>query len=188
MPMPNSPAMSAPRTLTLSWRAADGALGARVKQWVDLLKTTLNVQCRNLRVADVREPGSDRHATVLAMRENKCTDFLAVYTMQYCQQCAEEAGEDGTTGENELVELARRLGESCAVRWVARLHVSPPWDAAVGPFEPWRERTLWHFLPGPGEKDHFSLGVPEADMDTDIYERCVVPLKASLAAAPTRQP
>lgn len=182
--MPQAAAFAAQRRLMLSWRLSEGSLGARVKTWIDCLKDTLRVQFRTLQVIDATETG-DRRDLVTALREDKCDAFFAVYTLAYCLQCEEEAGNDGKDGENELVALARRLDESRMPRWVARLHVSPPWEAAVGPFEPWKDRQRWIFLPGDGDKEHFRLGAEDDDLSTDIYERCVARLKQTLAPRPT---
>lgn len=178
--MPQADALAAPRKLMLSWRPSEGKLGEHVKTWIDLLKDTLHIQCRALEVIDATAPTIDRRNLALAVREDKCDAFLAVYTISYCKACEIEAGPDGKEGENELVALSRRLAESRTRRWLARLHISPPWEASVGSFEPWKERAHWVFLPGDGDKEHFRLGVEVVDLEADIYERCVEPLKKAL--------
>jgi hypothetical protein len=169
MPMPVDA-----RWLLISWRpSADDSLAQVVARWVQRLQDTLRVQCRDIEFRSTQlEPG-ERGAYVARLREDKCTDFLAIYTIDYCIACDAEAAAGAV--ENELIELARRIGQSPVRAWVARLDDSPPWEASGADLTPWSQRQRWRFLPAEGEGDFIDLTRPT--VTASIYTDCVKHLK-----------
>ena len=157
---------SEPRVIRLSWRPRQDAAGAPVAEWIARFKKRMAVApvdraMRRLILQDLQAPGLDRAAT----REGRWTDFLAIYTVDYCLGCQI----DGV--RSELYEAWQRRQVSGVRLWLARLEPGNPADAHVGNLRPWRNASYWIFLPGPYPEAPLSTG--PRTLDNDLEARCL---------------
>lgn len=160
-----------PRVLRLSWcPSADGA-AVPVAEWVARLKKRLRVfrkdlQGRELVLQDVNAAGIDR----AEIREGAWTDFIALFTIDYCVQC-DEQGE-----ASDLHEALLRRDEIGHQLWLVRLEPGDPADAMVGELQPWSGAGPWLMLPAPHPEAPLSRDVQQ--VDGDLHAKCVEPLRA----------
>lgn len=162
-----------PRVLRLSWCPSNDSFGVAVADWVVRLKKRLRVfrkdlQGRELVLQDVNAAGLDR----AAIREGAWTDFVALYTMDYCLQC-DDQGE-----ASDLHEALLRRDEPGHQLWLVRLEEGNPAESMVGDLKPW-DGGDWLMLP--------TLDVPKplGMDDAELQARCVEPLRARSPALPT---
>ena len=166
-----------PRVLRLSWcPTADGA-GVPVADWVARLKKRLRVfrkdlQGRELVLQDVNAAGVDR----AEIREGAWTDFIALFTVDYCVQC-DDQGE-----ASDLHEALLRREEPGQQLWLVRLEPGDPADAMVGDVSPWGAGGGWLMLPAPHPEA--PLSTHQEQIDGDLHAKCVEPLRARSPAMP----
>lgn len=156
-----------PRVLRLSWQPSADAAGVPVADWVSRLKKRLRVfrrdkDGRELVLQDVNEPGADK----AEIRDGAWTDFVAVFTIEYCISDAAVA---------ELQEALHRRDEAGHLLWLVRLEEGNPCEAMVGDVEPWRDGAGWTVLPAPHPAEPLSCR-PER-IDSDLQQKCVDPLR-----------
>lgn len=149
----------------LSQDAADWS-SAKVDAWVRQFKKRLAVRRdsnkRIIQVIDPREPGADKAKA----REASWTDFLALFTVDYCLNAGAE--------DSELLDAIERMNHSELRFWVARLASDDPREYIVVGLEdpPWVSHR-WHFLPS---LEHPELGAGTDKDDKDMVDHCIVPL------------
>lgn len=167
-----------PRVLRLSWCPSGDTAGAAVADWVARLKKRLRVfrkdlQGRELVLQDVNAAGIDR----AEIREGAWTDFIALYTVDYCLQC-DDQGE-----ASDLHEALLRRAEPGHQLWLVRLEPGDPADAMVGDVSPWRGDGGWLVLPAPHPEA--PLSTQPLQIDGDLHAKCVEPLRARSPAMPS---
>lgn len=157
-----------PRVVRLSWRPPTDAFGAEVGAWVERLKKRLglitDVAGRSIKLQDMNQAGVDK----AALREGPWTDFVAVFTVDYCATCAEE----GPT--SEIHEARLRHDEPDHLLWVVRLEEGDPAAFKVGDVFPWRDAPRWRVLPEP---DAPPLSTARETLDRDLQSRCIEHLR-----------
>ena len=164
------PVFQETRVLRLSWRPASDEFGAPVQTWISRLKKRISVldtdgAGRKLEVHDVATPGADRAAA----REGPWTDFVAVFTMDYCAACSQE-------GEaSELHDALLRVGEDELRFWVVRLEDGDPAAASVAGRRPWATGERWSVLPHDSEPPLTTQ--PPQLVDPDLERRCLKPIR-----------
>ena len=161
-----------PRVIKLSWRPPFKA-GRPIAPLVERLTLRLKVSPwddhgRRLELIDVNEAGKDRAHP----RRASWTDFVAVYTIDYCSRCAEERE------ASELAEVLREPRARERLLWLIRVDRGNPARDLVGELEPWRDAGIWRFLPAP----HPAPPLPTRqfdEMDDALEEVCLTPLRAA---------
>lgn len=166
-----------PRVLRLSWCPNVDGAGVPVADWVARLKKRLRVfrrdlQGRELVLQDVNAAGADR----AEIREGAWTDFIALFTVDYCVQC-DDQGE-----ASDLHEALLRRQEPGHQLWLVRLEPGDPADAMVGDASPWGDGGGWLVLPAPHPEA--PLSTQPQQIDGDLHARCVEPLRARSPATP----
>jgi hypothetical protein len=166
-----------PRVLRLSWCPTGDDAGARVADWVARLKKRLRVfrrdlQGRELVLQDVNAAGTDR----AEIREGAWTDFIALYTVDYCLLCDEQGD------ASDLHEALLRRDEPGHQLWLVRLEPGDPADAMVGDITPWAGAGGWLVLPAPHPEA--PLSTQPHQIDGELHAKCVEPLRARSPAIP----
>jgi len=169
------------RVLKLSWRPPGPYGKAAIAALVGLLKNRLQVFPeddfgREIELIDVNEAGRDKETDRAHAREGSWNDFVALYTVDYCIACGEEAE------ASELAEALQQRGEDGKLLWLLRIDKGDPVRSRVGALQPWKDEHVWRFLPE-GSKDPLPTA-DLAEMDGALEERCLMPLRATDPWAP----
>lgn len=180
-----------PRRILISWRPekiSEPTTLLTTEEWVGRLKLKLkharvDEKNRPIEVIDRGIPGD----SVAADRDVRSyTDFIAVYSDDYCEQCEKEASL-GTS--NELLNAVKRLHDTLVKKsqteaahimstngfnlWVAPINKGRFKNAVIGGQKPWSE-IYWHFLKKEGNA--FTLKKQNLSYDDELAENIAEPI------------
>lgn len=160
-----------PRVLCLSWQPPSTDAAAPLSVWVTRFKQRLKVlrmdkHQRLLELVDMRAAAQDK----AMLREGCWTDFIALFTVDYCLDCADR-------GDNcELQDALRQHQESGLAMWLLRMELGDPAEFFIGDRPLLHSDTAWTVLPAPDPAP--PLVTTPGAMDDDMVRNVIEPVRA----------